>query len=46
MSDLRVVSVAIRTEDGLIHSLPTPARHFNVVQLLTENHGYKTNYYG
>lgn len=40
-NQLRVVSVAIRTEDGMIHSLPAPARHFQVVQLLTENHGYK-----
>lgn len=38
---LRVVSVAIRTEDGMIHSLPAPSRHFHVVQLLINNHGYK-----
>ncbi len=38
--ELRVVAVAVRTDDGLIHSLPAPARHFSVVQLLVENHGY------
>lgn len=33
---LRVVAVAVLTEDGLVHSLPAPARHYNVVHLLAE----------
>lgn len=33
---LHVVSVAVRTDDGLIHTLPRPARHHDVVHLLAE----------
>jgi hypothetical protein len=37
-NQLRVVSVAILTEDGLIHSLPAPNRHFNVMHLLADRY--------
>lgn len=35
-SELRVVAAAVLTSDGLIHSLPAPARHHNVVHRLAE----------
>lgn len=31
----RVVAAAVRTEDGLIHFVPAPARHHEMVQALS-----------
>lgn len=38
---LKVVSVAILTQDGLIHSLPAPNRHHHVVHLLFEKFNHQ-----
>lgn len=32
--DLRVVAVAIKTLDGVVHTLPPPARHHDVIHAL------------
>lgn len=32
-SDL-IVSVAIRTKDGLVYSLPRPNRHYNIITMM------------
>jgi hypothetical protein len=37
MNDLRVVAAAVRTDEGLVHTLPRPARHHDVVRLLAES---------
>ena len=34
LDQIRVVAVAILTEDGLVHTLPPPARHHDVVHRL------------
>lgn len=35
-TQLRVVAAALLTPDGLIHTMPPPARHHDIVHRLTE----------
>jgi hypothetical protein len=35
-TQLRIVAAAIRTGDGLVHSLPPPARHHDLVHRLLD----------
>jgi hypothetical protein len=40
---LKVVAVAVRTDDGLVHTLPRPARHHDVVHLLAEKFNHPSS---